>query len=272
MTGQIQDRNSQMVDNLRADLQPRYEPNFAWKGICGLYQALPALHAHWPMSAQINATQANYVSDVANNFHLANIGPAVHGLDDLIPYVSLGGTPDKLFYADNAQFDIRGVEANVLAKQRGLTMGCWFRTAAAPGVGLFYALMAKWAAGGNQRAYQLFLDEDMFLQGWTSDDGTAEVTNIGTHALDLNEWNFCVMRYDPSTSVSLRVNGNEDTFASAYASLFNSSAYFCVGANGATGGYNYCTGDYSMVFIAASVFSDSLVEAIWQQTRAMFRR
>jgi len=273
MTGQIQDRNSQMVDNLRADLQPRYEPNFAWKGITGLYQALPALRGFWPMSAQINATQAAYVTDVANNFHLANPAAAQHGYDDLIPYVDFNGTTQYLFYVDNAQFDILGTETTVVAAQRGLTLGLWVKdlSAAAPDSG---GLIAKSLAAGNQRSYDLMYNPANTIEFFISPDGTGTglngVRHTTTLTVDPTVWSFLVGRFDPTGEMAVFIDGQTDALAVGIpATIFNSTANLEIGTREAT---YFTGGKFSMAFICASALSDSIITAIWQQTRAMFRR
>lgn len=266
MTGQAQRRNSQMVDNLRADYQPRYEPNFAWKGQAGLYLGLPALRAYWPLGAQINTVQSAYASDVANNFHLSNSG-AMHGYDDLIQYVEFDGQNDYLMYADNAQFDITGTEGNVVAAQRGLTLGAWVCLDAVNDEGV----IGKWDGASNNVSYLLYFNTQ--LKFLVSNNGTA-YTGVGSSASVTagTTWHLAIGRFVPSTSLDVYLDGvKTSNVAAIYASLFSGAAELNVGAahNHTT---TWFTGKISNAFICAAALSDSIIEAIWQQTRAMYRR
>jgi len=267
---QAQRRNPELVSLLSADLQPRYEPNFAWKGICGLYQSLPALRGFWPMSAQINSTQAAYVTDVANNFHLTNYNTAQHGYDDLIPYVDFNGTTQALYYADNAQFDILGTEANVVAAQRGLTLGAWITT------NLLYdvankSVMSKmwgdvtyWLLRGNAGGTMKFgISSNGGWGGWQTVESTA--------SLDTTQWHLCIGRFTPITTLDIFLNGIKTSSPTAIASIVNGANEFNIGAS-ANHTSDWWDGKISMAFICAAALSDSIIEAIWQQTRAMYGR
>ena len=268
MTGQIQDRNSQMVDNLRADLQPRYEPNFAWKGITGLYQALPALLGFWPMSAQTTDCQTWRETDIANRFDLTPPVGAPHGYDDLIPYVSFDGSTQYLYYVDSCQFSIAGTESVVEAKSRGLTLGCWVKPSAIAGV---QSLIAKWLVAGNQQSYMLKLIATGAPQLDISVDGTAVASSTSTALAVADDWWFIAGRFIPATSITVWCNGTQTVAATAAASIFNSNAHLNVGAS-ENGTLEFYGGLMSMAWICAAALSDSIITAIWQQTRAMFRR
>ena len=265
MTGQIQDRNSQMVDNLRADLQPRYEPNFAWKGITGLYQALPALRGFWPCSAQINATQATYLTDIANNFHCRAVGGVMWGYDDLIPYIL--SEDCVCWYADNAQFDITGTEPSVVAAERGVSLGCWIK----PDTNnTNYSLISKYHAAANlSYLLELVAGVPQFV---VSTNGAATVTVTHTTPVTTGIWQYVSAQYWPSARMRVSLDDNSSVLvAGVPASIFNGDAQFRIGASHA-GSENHYRGLFSCIYICASALSTSIDTAIWQQTRAMFRR
>ena len=271
---QAQRRNPEQVAILSADLQPRYEPNFAWKGICGLYQSLPALRGFWPCSSQIVTAQSLYLPDIANNYHCAAASVPVWGYDDLIPYVEFDGTDDYFSFTDNTQFDILGTETTVVAAQRGLTLGCWFKTDELPPDD-WNSMINKGdpsGAGLNNWSYTLSL-LDGHARVMISNAGTiAENTVDSTNSPTTTEWSLAIGRFVPSTSVDIFLDNTKTSKTTGVvASLYNSDAPLLIGAfsSPVMGFFN---GKISMAFICAAALSDSIIGAIWQQTRAMYGR
>lgn len=257
---QAQRRNPEQVAILSADLQPRYEPNFAWKGMCGLYQSLPALRGFWPCSSQINTTQGHYLPDIATNFHCTGASTPQWGYDDLIPYVEFDGEDDAFYYADNAQFDITGTEANVVAAQRGLTLGAWVYPTNNDEA--WRGIITKWGP------YGLFTIGARAYIGTTTPGGVYASSPI---AMTLNNWHLVIGRYEPSITQDIYQDNVKTTNAVGIpAALGNSAVDLYIGAF--SGSTYLWIGKISMAFICASALSDSIIEAIWQQTRAMYGR
>ena len=265
---QAQRRNPEQVAILSADLQPRYEPNFAWKGICGLYQSLPALRGFWPCSSQIVTAQSLYLPDIANNYHCAAASVPLWGYDDLIPYVEFDGENDAFYYGDNAQFDITGTETTVVAAQRGLTLGAWVKSDALGGC----AFLGKYNHPTDQRSYLLY-DTGSNLTFTISAAGDAAITSASSALLiQVGVWHLMIGRFVPSTSVDVYLDNVKTTNSTAVpASIFNSTAEFNIGALNNHTTY-WFDGKISMAFICAAALSDSIIGAIWQQTRAMYGR
>lgn len=265
-------RNDELLDAIRADVQFRYEPNFAWKSAVSALMALPALRACWPMSSvdYAAATQGRDVSGGA--YHLTNNNSADFGYDNLAPCVTLDGTQD-LSRIDGGVAnwaDIRGNEAYVLAAQRGFTIGGWVYCNAVAATEYF---ASKWDATGNQR-------------GWTlshnaAGAGTFEISSTGlgvtstvssaNATITATAWKFIVGRFLPSASVDVFVNGTWWTAASGDATIVDNTAPFRAGATTAAGAAALqLTGKESMLFMCAAAVSDAIIGCFFQQTKAMF--
>jgi hypothetical protein len=174
-----------------------------------------------------------------------------------------------LWRADEAGLDILGTESYVDSAYRGLTFGGWFYH---HGVAATQGLASKWTAAGNQRAYLLeFLLGVGAYRLEISNNGIAAVvvTDAVVGLPSVDTWYFVVGRFDPSTEIAIFVNNNKTTNVAAIpAALFNSSAQFQIGAFEA--GMNLLNGRVSMCFLCAAMLSDSIIGALWHQTRNMF--
>jgi len=267
MAGSTQIRNSEQVNLLRADFQPRYEPNFAWKSAVSALLALPGLRAAWSMSSvdYAAATQARDVSGGA--YHLTNNNTATFGYwaNSLIPCVTFDGVNQNLTRADGGAgnwADIIGTEAYIAAGQRGLTLGCWVNAASFVALlpFIFDKLNAYYiyfgGAGNNQPAFQLF----------DTIGGFPVVTS--TTVCTATAWYFVCGRFTPGT-MDIYVNDSLTSAAAAGSvAIVDSAGQFTIGSSGAPG--NYFSGSMSLCFLCAASLSDSIIKAFYQQTRAMY--
>lgn len=239
----------------------------AWGRACSAIMALPGLRAFWPMSSVDYAT-ASQARDVAGGgYHLTNNAAATFGYSGIIPLVTFNGTTQYLSRADGGVAnwaDIIGTEAYIIAAQRGLTLGGWFK---ASSLAQTAALIGKYDVPGNQRSYliqQLNTDNINFA---ISNDGIANV-NITSSNTITTDWYFACGVYVPSTSITIQINTTQTVLAAGiYANLFDGASAFVIGAR--TGG-SYFLGLTSMCFLCATALSSTLVSAVFQQTRAMF--
>jgi hypothetical protein len=266
-TGQLQVLNTDLVDNLSTRFQLRNESNFAWKSMCAMYQALPCLRGFWPMSSQLPTGHARDLG--GGGFTLTPTGTPLYGYQDLIPYVELDGTDDALYTVDAANWDITGTEANVVAAQRGLTVGCWFKTdTVAAGVGM---LASKWTVAGNQRSYALFR-YGALMRMIVSSNGTLTTPIDSSNALDASAWHLAIGRYAAGLTLTVFLDGTKTMLAAGVpAAIYGSSAEFNVGASDAHTSY-WVDGKIGPTFVCACALSDAICGAIWQQGRAMFGR
>ena len=257
-----QDRNDQLLDALRADVQFRYEPNFAWKSACSAFLALPAVRAVWSCG---NFDALGNVHDLTGQGRtLAYNGNPTYNYDGLAPYIDLDGTGDYLSRPDEPGLDILGNEAYVAVAARGLTMGGWFWF---DGTGAVNNMMGKWAAAGQTSYYlQRRAVNDIQFCIW---DGVGAFTVNSTVTIAANNWYFVAGRFDPSTAVEVYVNGTwTANVAGIPAAILNSTATFTVGVLATLA--NYMDGRVSMCFLCAADLSDAQVFSVFEQTRAMY--
>lgn len=259
--------NAELVDRLTAHFQARYEPNFAWKSAVSLLQALPGCRGVWPMSGVGTAGQALDQSGLGN--HLTLNGNPQFAYDSLAPYCAYDGTGDYHNITDAASgnaYDLSVVaEAYILPAVRGLTIGGWFRfdNAAVAGEGL----ISKWG-GANTFSYRLVRDAAGNIDFRISTDGTAVVAANGATVVGAAEWVFCAGRFLAGNEVVVFTNRDKVPQPTAVATLFNSAQPFTIGAR--SDAVEFFTGRGSHCFACCEALSDSLIQSIFENTRAMF--
>lgn len=264
-----QDRNDELMDALRAEVQFRYEPNFAQKSVASLFLALPALRAFWPMSAVDydiaggGGPYTDQAKDLAGGgHHLTNYNFALFSYDNLIPYVEFDGTNDYLGRADGGGLewaDIRGTELYIQPAQRGLTLGGWFYIHSKAAIA---GLVGKWTP------YLLYYWQPTNVIRFSIHDGGAQHNTPGFNDPSVDTWYFVCGTYFPSGSINLYVNGTKLTNAAGIpAALPDTATDFFVGQYLAG---NYLSGRASMCFLCAAALSDAIVGQVFQQSRAMF--
>lgn len=259
-------RNPEMVALLSADLQARYEPQFAWVNAISAGLMLPALRGFWPMSS---ANESGAALDLSGQGRtLTRNGSLQYSLLDLAPRaVFVSGTTDYLSRADEAGLDILGNETYIGANERGLTFGGWFRPQALPGADI--ALMSKFTAAGNQRAYLLYVNAANRPAAVISGTGADTFTATHTATATLNKYDFYWARFRPSTAVDIGLNASYvSTVAGIPATVFNSNASFLIGASSAAA--VLFTGSGSLCFLCAAALPDCFLSAFYEQTRALF--
>jgi len=268
--GASQRHNSEMVNLLSSELQPRNDPAMAWKTATGAHLSLPGLRAFWPMSA-VGHTGAIARDISGNGNHLTPAGGGVTfgcAANSLIPVAVFGGGANQyLALADGGAgnwADITGGETYITSGQRGLTVGGWFYWAAKPGAQQL--LIAK-NTSAVDRSYDIRIaatDQIQFV--------VFAGPVIATSAADINAgWNHIVGQFDAaSRTVYVYLNGAQTAgvTGAAPATLTDSTATFTIGADGA--GTNLFTGSASSCFLSACSISQSIITALFQQTRAMY--
>lgn len=227
------------------------------------FQALTGLRAFYPMSAVGTAGQARDLGGSGTTYDLTNNNVARFGYDGLVPFCTYDGVNQYHSFPDNANFDILGTEAYIVAARRGLTWGGWFYPEE---TGTAEDLMSKWAAAPN-RSYRLRFAAGNAFAVAISDDGTNsdEATSA---AVAIDAWYHVVGRFRPGAFVDVFVNGVESSQATARASVFNSNATFEIAAR--SGGTSPFEGRASLCFICAAQLSDAIIGQVFQQTRAMY--
>lgn len=273
MAGSTQIRNSEQVNLLRADFQPRYEPNFALANAVSTIMALPGLRAFWPLSSVDYAT-ATQARDIAGGgYHLANNNTVTFGYwaGSLIPVANFViASSQYLSRADGGAAnwaDITGTETYITAGQRGLTLMAWYNpTTAATGAVQSFAGKFNTA---NQRAYDLRLSAAGLPAFIISTNGIATISVSSTQTATSGVWQFAACVYVPSTSITIYYNDLATTNVAAIpASLFDSTASFSIGAQSTPAAY--FGGSISMVALCAAACTSAQVLNVYRQTRALF--
>jgi hypothetical protein len=259
----IQKRNTDMAEILSGDLQPRWEPNFAWGNALAAYTLLPQGCGHW--STAVVHENGDCHDNDGHGFVAAYTGAPVYGYSGLAPYCDFTpATTDYLSVADRAELDIIGNEAYVQAGTQGLTMCCW---AQFDGLGAAYGLMSKWVSAGNQRSYRLYKSAANTMAFQISNTG-ADVFSVAGAVVTTGVWYHVLARYIPSTELMIQVNGVRATNVVAIpATIFSSTSALEMGR---TDGANYLDGRMSMMKLSRSAWNSATCYATFWQTCAMF--
>lgn len=267
MTIVTQDYNDELVTLLSTHFFDRNEPNVAWRHAVSSVMALPALRAFWPMSS-VDFAVASRARDVAGGgYHLSDNNTPLFGYDQLAPYVEFDGVNQYLSRADGGAAnwaDITGIEAYIVAAQRGLTLGGWFYFDNA--IGAAEGLMSKWGAANPVRAYRL-----VRVAGGNISMGIVSVapairTISSTDTPGAGVWIYAVGRFVPGASVDVYVNDAKDTNAIAEVAIQDVTNPFEIANINA----QYLDGRASMCWLCAAALSDSIITALYHQQRKMY--
>jgi hypothetical protein len=244
--------NPEMVKALASVFPLSGTPAFAWGNIVSMLQLYPCLHAFWPCSAHHDTHVNVYVDDIACGYDLTLNGAATFQMwaGGLPPCIRLASaTTDYFAHADDAQYDILGTDVHVLAAQRGLTLGGWFRWHDRTGQ---QALMSKWTAVGNMRSYRLMKDaaHNPFFEVSSLGTAASVVTVTSTVTVVNDVWYHIMGRFVPSLALDIYVDAVITTDAAAIpANIFHSNSPFEVGRSDGT---DYANIYASLLFLAAS--------------------
>ena len=262
-----QERNPEMVDLLTADFQRRYEPNFAWGNISSNYLQVPGLRGYWPFSAIDGSGNA---VDLAQGNNFTNNNACVYYKRDLAPYIEFSGA-NNLSAANAAWNQIIGNEAYINSNIQGLTIAAWvyFDNAAAA----TEQINAKQnGAGAANIAWSLYRTAAGVLS-LTVSNGVASETVSTTATLAANTWYHVSGVVDIANTLKyVYINGAGTSNALALATINNLASTVAIGArdNGAGGFTAYQDGLQSNHILCAAALSASQIQALYQQSRAMF--
>lgn len=262
----FQKKTMRWIDRINA------KPSYPWLSTTlGSFMSIPGLRGFWPMSSFDSNGAA---VDLTGLHNLANPGPAQYAYNNLAPLCSFDGSSDYLWVADNADHDIIGNEGYVTTNSNGLSIGGWFQfNALAPANAK--GIIGKWDATAGDRSYMLYIDTGASVARFVVSSGGAAVTASvsSTLTLSVETWYFIVGRYDPSTEVSITVNGtqNEDISTTTVpATLYNGAADFNIMSlnNGAASNRN--GGWASFCFLSAIYCSDNITNHLYEMSRGMY--
>lgn len=254
----------------------RNDPLNRWGNIASSYLMLPALRGLWINSVSPNvllSASAGLMDISGGNNRIGSANTPMYDFENLIPYVELDGSSQYFALTDatsNNSFDILGTEAYIGTP--GLTFGMWTKIDAIDPTNQ-NTIMAKFETTGNQRSYMLYM-----AGGGANDFYSFNISNTGADGFTVNssvtvtpatQWYLVIGRFVPSTSLDIYVNGTKDTNTTSIpASIFNSSANFTIGAINTPA--RYFDGKLSTGFVCAAALSDSIISALFEQTRIPF--
>jgi len=274
-TTQGQSIDSRQVDGLSSQFQRRWESVYHWRSMCSMLLGTPGLRAAWPMSS-VGFAQPECYDISGQGNHLAAavaLGNVTFGRDPggIAPVATLGGAANQYLYrvdvgvANWADIAIAGGDLQILATQRGLTLGGWFQASLAL-AGQY--LFAKDDGGGN-RQYALSVNP---APGNTAAFAVwAGAITATSAAAIVAGWNHIVGTYDQtSQTVFVTLNGVTTSGAAgaAPAALDDTDAPVTIGADGAGG--TLTTGYASDCFLCAAALSHSSVKAMFHYTKAAY--
>jgi len=230
------------------------------------FQEIPGLVGFWPMSSVQRSTGNAFDLSSQGRTLTYNGNPTYNIYQDFTPYIDLDGTGDFLSRADEVDLQISGTETIYNSSVRGLTLGGWFWFDRED---VNETLIGKFGAVG-QFAYRLvhLLSDNTILATFSS-NGTA--THSAASAVPtLGQWHFVVGKFTPSveTAIFLDDNIKVNDSITVPASIFNSNSSFDIGIRG--DGTQIFDGRASLCFLSANALPDSLIRAMFQQSRVLF--
>lgn len=238
-----------------------------WGNIISSWSFLPGLVGFWPMSPVQRSTGNAYDMSGQGRTLTYNGNPTYNIYNNFVPYIDLDGAGDFLLRADETDLDVLGTETINAAAVRGATFGGWFWA----DVLATSVLIGKWTTAGNQRSYMEYITgAGGTITGAVSTNGIAVLTQASSNAIVVGSWFFAVTRFVPSTTLDIYLNNTKTTLAAGVpASIFNSTAGLIVGANEA-GASALLDGRATLCFLSHQIFSDALINAMFQQSRILF--
>lgn len=271
-----QKRNDELVNNLRPDFFARSEPNASWVHYQSAIMSTCALKGFWPMSILHWVNPNIYVHDAAVDHDLELINGPVMGYmtsatqTALPPWIFFNSANSQYLThnLDDAQHDITGTEAYVFTNEQGLTLGGWFRFATVPAS--IFGLIGKWYNVANQLGYVLYKTAGNLIRFSVTTDGVTQVSVDSAQTISAGVWYHLYGRFDPSTDLSVFVDGVKTTNAvGTPASVFNSNEPLQIGRADRT---HYLNGYASMVQLNAAQLTDSIIKVLYEQSRVMYSK
>lgn len=248
-------RNSEKSWMERNDSVPINSPGFALGRTVGTFLALPGLRGFWPMSVVGSTGQVNDIS--TTGLHLTNNNSVGFGLHPLIPYATFNGTTQRLSRATEANLAVTGV----------VSMASWVRLDN-PGNGLVEVVCGK-KGNATNRAYFIEKAANGSITANISADGSTVKTVTSTVTILEDTWYFVCLSFNPSTSLSITVNGTTTTSATSIpASIFNTAVDFTIGASGEVD--EYLDGDISFTALSAYNYPAEIIFNLFEQSRLNF--
>lgn len=250
----LQRRNPAKKSLDQSDMLEINSIGFALGRTVGMCLALPRLRGFWPMSVVTSTGQVNDLS--TNGLHLTNNNTVTFSQQTLIPYVLFNGTNQYLSRATEANLEIT----------TALTLSTWVQFDNASSA--IEVVCGKKGAAG-QYGYFIQRTAGGALQAVVSSNGTTQTTISSSVTIAADTWYFVSLIYNPSISLSIKVNSTTDVNTTLIpASLHNSTAPFTIGASGVPG--EYLDGFVSFTTLSAYNYGTGTLFNLFEQSRLNF--
>lgn len=210
-------------------LATKGNPNLGAVCADGSLHGVSDLAGHWPLD-ETSGTVANDVLGINNGSMQGGLSGAdtisgKHGTA-----LDFDGSNDYIAISDSAVFDITGE----------LTLSAWVNastlidTTSPPD---HEGIIAKYLGSGNQRSFQIFIDNDNADKGKVgfviSSDGTSATTkNIASSsAIAINNWYHIAATFEPNNSMKIYIDGklNVNETVSIPSNIYSGSADVWIG-------------------------------------------
>ena len=228
------------------------------------FENLVGLRGYWPMGI-INTI--GEVRDIIFGVEMTQAGSPKVSQDQAlgVSCMIFDGLTDNQ-NSGNSLYDILGTETDILAADRGLTLGGWFKTDALDGQ---QNLVSKWDAAGSARAYRVWIHADGTVRMSISAAGTSGETVQSGNVITTNKWYFMVGRFRPGVAIDIFVSdGGPWSDTTTITALHDPAINLHIGSSSVPG--NYLDGNASNVFICAAAVADVAIENLYKATKNMY--
>lgn len=234
---------------------------------------LPGLQGFWPMSAGVFIQDARLIP--------FNLATGYASGEETLSVLDSSGCPEWGYDTDISYIEFNQAYQGLIALNAGtwgylksspsfagLTVGGWFGSMAASPDNIL-PVIGKWDTASSMAGYRIVCACNRWA-GQVSEDGTTISASVAGASVVPNDYTFVVLRYTPSGSLSIFVDGTKTVNDTGIpASLYSAfDTYFTIGTEGeVTSSSYYFQGRVSMCFLAMATLSDALIENLYQSSR-----
>lgn len=231
-----------------------------------IFRGAPGLRGLW-YPGSLDQAGAIYDGGGQGRTLTYNGNPTLNYLTNGVPYMDYDGTGDFHSRPDEAGLDITGLETTIATALRGLTAGGWFWIDAYDATNA-EGLMSK--RGGSGTSWDIYDINGTVVFNVSLLGAILVSVGSAAGAFGLGAWKFVACRFTPSTEIAMWINGVKTANATGIpASIFNTNAAFEI-ARTALDSSICLDGRCALAFLAASIWSDALIQHCFVRTRNFF--
>jgi len=246
----VQINNPAQLDLISSQFPRRDDTGLAWSRAISSRLFFPKTRGFWPFSL---VSGDNDLLDATGNAGTgANTGAVGFDLYGVSPYGVFSGSN---------HFVVTSGKPNKITG--ALTMAC---VAYMENLGVEQGFMSKWGSAGN-RSYRMRITASNGFIFEVSSDGTAVTSVTSTVTPSAGPWYFLLAEYNPSTSLTIWVNGTKtQNTTSIPASIFDSTVDLLLGnTNG-----SFLAGGMSLASLHASTINSGIALLALDFIRPLF--